>query len=141
MPPQVHTGVVQMPTDKPRVTVTLEPSTHELIDRLATLQKRTRGAVIADLLDSVAPAMGRTVSMLEAAAVAPAQVKAGLLSVIEGIHQEFLQAAGEGSRRADALIQQAANPHVVTRGSHPQSGTPKKATKKPSSRSRTRDAG
>uniref|UniRef100_UPI001C0B5BD0 ribbon-helix-helix domain-containing protein n=1 Tax=Pseudomonas aeruginosa TaxID=287 RepID=UPI001C0B5BD0 len=64
-----------MPTVKPRTTVTLEPSTHAVIDRLAVLQGRSRGAVIADLLDSVAPAMTRTVALLEAAAAAPQQVK------------------------------------------------------------------
>lgn len=134
-----------MPTDKPRITVTFEPSTYAVIDRMAKLQKRTRSAVISDLLDAVAPAMGRTVSLLEAAAVAPAQVKAGLLSVIEEIHQEFLHASGAGNRQVDGLFSAAhqakADPHVVTRGSHSQTSTPKSATKNPSNRSRTRDAG
>uniref|UniRef100_UPI00287F8070 hypothetical protein n=1 Tax=Pseudomonas aeruginosa TaxID=287 RepID=UPI00287F8070 len=68
-----------MPTIKPRVQVTLEPSTHEVIERLAALQGCSRGAVIADLIDSVAPALGRTVALLEAAREAPAQVRQGLI--------------------------------------------------------------
>jgi len=130
-----------MPTEKPRVTVTLEPSTHEVIARLAKLQKRTRGAVIADLLDSVAPAMTRTVALLEAAAVAPWQVKAGLISVVEGIHEEFLQAAGDGSRRAEYLLQQAADPHVVTRGSQTPNSPQGTQKEKPLNRSSKRKAG
>ncbi|MDG4143705.1 hypothetical protein L5C79_31340, partial [Pseudomonas aeruginosa] len=72
-----------MPTTKPRVQVTMEPHDHEVIARLAKLQGRTRGAVIADLLHEVIPALARTVALLEAAASAPEQVKKGLRSVVD----------------------------------------------------------
>ncbi|WP_460985719.1 hypothetical protein, partial [Staphylococcus aureus] len=75
-----------MPTLKPRVAVTLENQTHEVISRLASLQKRSRSAVIADLLDSIVPALSRTVALLEAAREAPNEVKRGLIAVIWGIH-------------------------------------------------------
>lgn len=114
-----------MPTIKPRVNVTLEPSTHEVIERLAMLQGRTRGAVIADLLDSVAPALSRTVALLEAAANAPRQVKEGLKAVIDSAHDELVAASGEGTKQLDFILDQltnggaadGVNPHVVTRGS------------------------
>lgn len=134
-----------MPTDKPRITVTFEPSTYAVIDRMAKLQKRTRSAVISDLLDAVAPAMGRTVSLLEAAAVAPAQVKAGLLSVIEEIHEEFLHASGAGNRQVDGLFsavhQQGVDPHVVTRGSGRKKRGGQPSEKPSKNSSSTRDAG
>jgi hypothetical protein len=114
-----------MPTIKPRVNVTLEPSTHEVIERLAVLQGRTRGAVIADLLDSVAPALGRTVALLEAAANAPRQVKEGLRAVIDSAHDELIAVSGEGTKQLDFILDQLTNggaadgadPHLVTRGS------------------------
>lgn len=113
-----------MPTIKPRVNVTLEPQTHAVIERLAHLQGRTRGAVIADLLDSIAPVMGRTVALLEAASSAPQQVKDGLRSVVEGVHDDLLAQAGVNSAQMDQLMhelsggsQGGVNPHVVTRGS------------------------
>lgn len=114
-----------MPTIKPRVNVTLEPSTHEVIERLAMLQGRTRGAVIADLLDSVAPALGRTVALLEAAASAPRHVKDGLKAVIESAHDDLVAAGGEGTKQLDFILDRLTNggdadgvdPHVVTRGS------------------------
>ena len=110
-----------MPTAKPRVTVTLEQSTHEVIDRLASLQGRTRGAVIADMLDSVAPAIGRTVALLEAAMEAPNDVKRGLRAAVEAAHQEIVGVAGDGAAQLDMLLDrlsaEEANPHVVTRGS------------------------
>lgn len=111
-----------MPTIKPRVQVTLEPYDHEVIERLASLQGRTRGAVISDLLHEVVPALARTVALLEAAAEAPQQVKKGLRSVVESAHDDLVQAAGDGLKQMDFLLseltaQAGANPHVVTRGS------------------------
>lgn len=116
-----------MPTLKPRVNVTLEPQTYLVIDRLAAIQGRSRGSVISDLLDSIAPVMARTVSLLEAAALAPQQVKDGLRSVVEGVHADLVVAAGEDAHGMDQLIEhlssvprEGSTPVSVTRGS----GTP-----------------
>ena len=118
----VYTWEILMPTVKPRVAVTLEPSTHEVIARMAQLQDRTRGAVIAELLDAVAPALARTVALLEAAQEAPEQVKQGLLGVLDGMHQELLGVSGKASSQVDSIVAkmgspEGGNPHVVTRGS------------------------
>jgi len=111
-----------MPTIKPRVAVTLEPATHDVIDRLAELQGCSRGAVIADLLDSVAPALTRTVALLEAAREAPQQVKNGLLQVVQGVHDELVGVAGDATKQLDFLMAEmgaaaGSTPVSVTRGS------------------------
>lgn len=110
-----------MPTVKPRVQVTLEPQTHEVFARLAQLQGRTRGSIIAELLDAIAPTMAQTVAILEAAESAPQQVKDGLRAVVESAHDDLLEAAGDGIKQMDflltALSGSGADPHVVTRGS------------------------
>lgn len=111
-----------MPTLKPRVQVTLEPETHAVIERLAELQGRTRGAVIADLLESVSPSLTRTVALLEAAAEAPEQVKKGLRKAVEAAHHDIAELAGDASRQLDVFFDSlgasaGVNPHVVTRGS------------------------
>lgn len=133
-----------MPTIKPRVQVTLEPYDHEVIERLAALQGRTRGAVIADLLHEVVPALARTVALLEAAAEAPEQVKKGLRGVVDSVHDDLVRLSGDSVRQMDFLLSELsggrveegagctpprpakvsekavpadANPHVVTRGS------------------------
>lgn len=110
-----------MPTIKPRVQVTLEPQTHEVIERLARLQGRTRGSIIAELLDSIAPVLAQTAAILEAAEAAPKDVLRGLKSVVEGVHDELLDAAGDGIKQMDFLLSELSggkvNPHVVTRGS------------------------
>lgn len=127
-----------MPTNKPRVAVTLEPYDHEVIERLAALQGRTRGAVIADLLHEVIPALARTVALLEAAAAAPDQVKKGLRSVVEGVHDELVGMAGHGIAQMDWLLDElggapaeGSTPVSVTRGSGTDS-TPMKTVKKTS---------
>lgn len=112
----------EMPTIKPRVAVTLEPGTHAVIDRLAELQGRSRGAVIADLLDSVTPALTKTVALLEAAREAPQQVKDGLRKVVEGVHEELVVVAGDATKQLDFLIGEmgaamGSTPVSVTRGS------------------------
>lgn len=129
-----------MPTLKPRVQVTLEPSTHEVIERLAFLQGCSRGAVISGLIDSVAPALGRTVALLEAAREAPSQIRQGLIDVVQQLHGELVGVTGEASKEVqlcldrlndpawqpptsgsvqnkEAAAAQAPNPRVVTRGS------------------------
>jgi len=122
----------------------MEPATHEVIERLAALQGRTRGAIISELLDSIAPSLTRTVSLLEAAMDAPNDIKRGLKAVVESIHSELLEVSGEATNQLDLLIEQfgseaggdALNPHVVTRGS----GTPpiaeQAALKRPRKRSK-----
>lgn len=128
-----------MPTAKPRVQVTLEPETHAVIERLARLQGRTRGSIIAELLDSIAPTLTRTVALLEAAMEAPNDVKRGLRAVVEGVHDELVQVSGEASAQLDMLLDRfndpgvevIANPRLVTRGSGLKTNTKPKAPKKP----------
>lgn len=93
-----------MPTIKPRVQVTLEPYDHEVIERLAALQGRTRGAVIADLLHEVIPALARTVALLEAAASAPEQVKKGLRRVVDSVHDDLVRVSGDSIKQMDFLL-------------------------------------
>lgn len=137
-----------MPTIKPRVQVTLEPEVHEVIERFAALQGRTRGAVIAELLGEITPAIGRTVALLEAAQEAPNQVKTGLRAVAEGLHQEMVNASGEANRQFQLLMEkieagdaagEQADPHLVTRGSGTQPPAPAKPSKRSSNRSKSRD--
>lgn len=124
-----------MPTAKPRIAVTLEQHTFDVIARMADLQGCSRGSVVAELLESVAPALTRTVALLEAAADAPKQVREGLRSVVEGAHNDLVEVSGDALRQLDFLLgafpQAEANPRLVTRGSGIKSNTKPKAPKKP----------
>jgi hypothetical protein len=133
-----------MPTIKPRVQVTLEPGTHAVIERFAALQGRTRGSVIAEMLDSIAPAIARSVALLEAAVAAPESIKDGLRAVVEAAQEDLADAAGDASKQLDMLMRNlgsddapdGVNPHVVTRGSGMDSTTPRKPSKRRSNRSK-----
>lgn len=56
-----------MATTKPRLTITLEPHTYEVISQLADLQGRPKAKIITELLDSVTPVLERTCYVLEMA--------------------------------------------------------------------------
>lgn len=113
-----------MPTAKPRIAVTLPQETFEVLARLAALQNRSRGSVVAELLVEITPPLARTVALLEAAFSAPAQIKQGLRNVVEGLHQEMVTASGDGIAQMDMLLERisgmqddGSTPVPVTRGS------------------------
>ena len=92
-----------MPTSKPRIAITLDPRVYATIERLAQLQRKSRGAVVAELVTSIHEPLMRTVALLDAAAEAPEQVKAGLRGVIEGVESQLVGAAGGGLAQLDWL--------------------------------------
>lgn len=125
-----------MPTIKPRIAVTLNPPVYETIACLAALQGRSRGSVVAELLEAVHPPLMRTVALLEAAREAPKAVHAGLLQTIQGLERdlnpqmadalgqmdwllgEIRRAAAAGGGEAPApAAPEGVNPRVLTGGS------------------------
>lgn len=113
-----------MPTAKPRIAITLSEPTYNVIARMAELQGRSRGSVVAELMESVSPALGRTVALLEAAADAPKQVREGLKGVVEQVHGELVAVAGDSIAQMDWLLsdlqggaEAGPTPVPVTRGS------------------------
>lgn len=125
-----------MPTVKPRIAVTLPQETFDVLARLAELQNRSRGSVVAELLVEITPPLARTVALLEAAFAAPDQVKQGLRSVVEGVHRELVAVSGDGINQMDMLLEQlkampddGSTPVPVTRGSGTDSTPTPKARK------------
>jgi len=51
----------EMATNKPRVSVTLDPETYEVLRELAAQNRQSLSAVIGELLDAVAPTVYRVV--------------------------------------------------------------------------------
>lgn len=93
-----------MPTAKPRIAVTLNDPTFQVIARMAELQGVSRGAVVADLLESVAPVLARTVSLLEAAQEAPRSAKEGLIRVAESVQGDLAGKLGDAMLQMDAFL-------------------------------------
>lgn len=59
-----------MATQKPRITVTLEPHVYEVLTKLAGLQGGSRSGIISDLMESVTPIFERTCYVLQLAETA-----------------------------------------------------------------------
>jgi hypothetical protein len=93
-----------VPTAKPRITITLDPQVHATIERLAQLQGRSRGSVVAELLESAHPPLMRTVALLEAAKDAPDKVKADLRRVIEDLERQLAGESGATLGQMDWMI-------------------------------------
>jgi hypothetical protein len=133
-----------MPTAKPRVQVTLSTPQHELLRRLAKLQKRSMSSVLEELFEQVYPVLERVAVVLQAAVRAQDSAKEGLRQSMEQGERELrpvlAQAMGQldllqmdveraereatGSARS-ALPATRRNPRPVTRGSglaRPRSG-------------------
>ena len=127
-----------MATTKPRIQVTLKPSQHQLLQRLAKLQKRSMASVVAELFDEVEPVYERVAVVLEAAIRAQTSAKQGMVDALHAaeaemaphvaaamgqfdlLEQHFGVTAVSGSGRAATGPLPAATPASVTRGS----GTP-----------------
>ena len=92
-----------MATKKRRVTISLDENQHEVIDRLAKLQKRPKSAVITEVIETIIPPLMSTVALLEAARDAPEEVKNGLRKVVEDVEQELNKTAGDSLTQMDWL--------------------------------------
>lgn len=99
-----------MPSKLPTISVRLKPHVFEVFARLAELQGRSRGSVVADLLEAVHPPLMRTVALLEAARDAPAQVQSGLLRTLEDMEMDLVHVSGGSLAQMDMLIERARQP-------------------------------
>jgi hypothetical protein len=82
-----------MATTKPRINVTLEPHRYAMFKRLAALQGVSMSSLIGELLEAVAEPMERVCVVLEAAAKAPGDLKAGLRSAVDRAEATLMPAA------------------------------------------------
>lgn len=72
-----------MPTAKPRLQITLQPSTHATLKRLSTLNGEPMSRIVAEMIDLCAPTLGRVADTLEAAMRAPKQAREHILATVQ----------------------------------------------------------
>lgn len=75
-----------MPTSKPRVMLTLEPSEYATLTRLATLQGRPLAAVLRDFVSECTPIFNQISDAIEAAKNLQQNAPRDLLERLEGVH-------------------------------------------------------
>jgi hypothetical protein len=108
-----------MPTNKPRVTVTLDPETYRVLHRWSSLQKRSIGKVMSELLDSVIEPLDRAADLMEAAANAPDNVKRGMVSAMTSVESDILAAYSTIQEALDTMDSAAGddgNPRTCNTG-------------------------
>lgn len=79
-----------MPTAKPRITITLEPHAHEALSRLSRTTGQSMASVVTGLVDAALPSLVRLAVVMERAASAPQEVRAGLVAAVERAERDVL---------------------------------------------------
>lgn len=99
-----------MPTDKPRITITLNPHVYATLKRMSELGGQPMSTIISELLDSVHEPFMRTVALLDAASQAPKQVKDGLRQSFEAVERDLYGVVGYSVAQMDWLTEQLGKP-------------------------------
>ena len=98
-----------MATEKPRITITLEPDEYAVLHRLAKLQGSSMSRILREFMGEVTPILSKVADSLEVAQRASEGAKANLRRAAEAAEEEVtrampgkLRAPGEGSERVSA---------------------------------------
>lgn len=86
--------------------VTMNVHDHEVIARFAELQGKTRGRIVAEILETIIPPLRNSVALFEAAAEAPAQVRENLKQSLALMERDLVGAAGASMAQADWLLKE-----------------------------------
>lgn len=97
-----------MATTKPRITITLEPEQHDVLQRLAALQRAPMSRIVSDLIDEVTPMLEKLLVTLEAASRAHHDVKANIRRTAEEAEAELQPLAAAARAQLDMFTQMIA---------------------------------
>lgn len=78
-----------MSTNKPRLTLTLEPDVAAQVERLARLQGCPKSRVLTELLEGIGPMLSKVADTLELAMKVQKSAKAGLARAVEETEAEL----------------------------------------------------
>lgn len=78
-----------MATKKPRITITLEPDQHDVLQRLSALQKSPMSRIVSELLAEVTPTLEKLTLTLEAASRAHKDIRATIRRSAEEAEAEL----------------------------------------------------
>lgn len=73
-----------MPTDNPRITVTLSPEVHALLRRLSALTDNSQSAIVGGLLETSVSVFQRLIDVMEAAEQAQGRLNEEVRSTLAG---------------------------------------------------------
>lgn len=96
-----------MPTERPRITITLNQQQHAVLRRMSELGGDSMSAIVVDMLDTVLPMLERVVVTMQAAHDAPAQAKEGMRQSFERAEAEMLPQLTSMMSQLDMLLEPA----------------------------------
>ena len=88
-----------MPTNKPRITITLSDHAHSVLSTLAHAQKVSMSSIVVDLVDTTLPVLEKLAEVLVNAALAPQ-------SVLDDLRRSMAEAETEMSHHGDRVVAQ-----------------------------------
>ena len=90
-----------MPTSPYRIICTLPQHVFEVIDRFAKLQKRSKGSVVSEIVQTIYEPLMRTVALMEAARDSHPETLLTLRNTLDDIERELVGATGSGIAQLD----------------------------------------
>ena len=78
-----------MATDKPRITITLEPEEHATLQRLAKLQGGSMSGILREFMGEVMPILAKVADSLELAKRASSDARAKFVRAAEEAEEEL----------------------------------------------------
>ena len=81
-----------MPTNKPRVSICVEPETYEVLSALSDISKKTRPNLINELLTASTPNLKKLLALYKKYETADKEIKDKLVSQLEESHGILLGA-------------------------------------------------
>ena len=95
-----------MATDKPRITVTLEPEHYAVLSEMARVTKSTKSSIVAGLVAESAPILARVVKLLAEAEAMKASVGERVRELATEAELEMLPMASAAAKTFDMFESQ-----------------------------------
>ncbi len=129
----MHQPAPLMPTVKPRITVTLEPHSHEVLSRLSRLGGDSMSSLVAQYVELAIPSLERLVVAMERVHEAPQEIREGFAAAVAEAERDVMPVLEQASRQADMFLSRAeASATAAAVGAPP----PKAGRRRPAAKAR-----
>jgi hypothetical protein len=95
-----------MATEKPRITITLEPAQHEVLKRLSALQGGSMSKIVSEFLGEITPILEKVADSLESAKRASADARARFVRAAEVAEEELRPLADFAKSQFDLFAEE-----------------------------------
>jgi uncharacterized protein (DUF1778 family) len=113
----MHLTENEMPTSKPRITITLSQHQHDLLGAMADAQKVSMSSIVVELLDTAVPVLERVMDLINAAKRAPKEALDELKRSLDRAEHSVLGMQQEAIGQLDLLLKEAGGMGEAHRGS------------------------